>query len=144
MHGYTSELLRYAQLVATPDGPAPAHLLVPCLVVLFDAAFSTGQVAQSWNTPVFKHGDATDTANYTPISVGEPISRLHASIMVQRFVTYTEQQQLRFATQTGYWPELGTMHPAFALQHVVDKHRHAGKPLYLCFVDLKSAYDKVQ
>jgi len=34
--------------------------------------------------------------------------------------------------------------PAFALQHVVDKHRHAGKPLYLCFVELKSAYDKVQ
>ncbi len=148
LHGYTSELLRYAQLVATPDDPAPAHLLAPCLVVLFNAAFSTGQVPQSWKTslvtPVFKHGDATDTANYRPISVGEPISRLYASIMVQRLVTYTEQQQLRSATQTGYRPELGTIHPAFALQHVVDKHRHAGKPLYLCFVDLKSAYDKVQ
>jgi len=136
------------QLVATPDDPAPAHLLVPCLVVLFNAAFSTGQVPQSWKTsevtPVFKPGDATDTANYRPISVGEPISRLYASIMVQRLVTYTEQQQLRSATQTGYRPELGTIHPTFALQHAVDKHRHAGKPLYLCFVDLKSAYEKVQ
>ena len=148
MHGYTSELLRYAQLVATPDDPAPAHLLAPCLVMLFNVAFSTGQVPQSWKTslvtPVFKRGDATDTANYRPISVGAPISRLYASIMVQRLVTYTEQQQLRSATQTGYRPELGTIHSAFALQHAVDKHRHAGKPLYLCFVDLKSAYDKVQ
>ena len=148
LHGYTSELLRYAQLVATPDDPAPAHLLAPCLVVLFNAAFSTGQVPQSWKTslvtPVFKRGDATDTANYRPISVGEPISRLYASIMVQRLVTYTEQQQLRSATQTGYRPELGTIHSAFALQHAVDKHRHASKPLYLCFVDLRSAYDKVQ
>ena len=112
------------------------------------SAFTTGQVPQSWKTslvtPVFKHGDATDTANYRPISVGEPISRLYANIMVQRLVTYTEQQQLRSATQTGYRPELGTIHPAFALQHAVDKHRHANKPLYLCFVDLKSAYDKVQ
>ena len=33
---------------------------------------------------------------------------------------------------------------AFALQHVIDKHRHANQPLYPCFVDLKSAYDKVQ
>ena len=127
---------------------APAHLLAPCLVVLFNAAFTTGQVPQSWKTslvtPVFKHGDATDTANYRPISVGEPISRLCANIMVQRLVTYTEQQQLRSATQTGYRPELGTIHPAFALQHAFDKHRHANKPLYLCFVDLKSAYDKVQ
>ena len=129
LHGYTSELLRYAQRVATPDDPAPAHLLAPCLVVLFNAAFSTGQVPQSWKTslvtPVFKRGDATDTANYRPISVGEPISRLSASIMVQRLVTYTEQQQLRSATQTGYRPELGTIHSAFALQHAVDKHRHA-------------------
>ena len=30
-----------------------------------------------------------------------------------------------------------------SLQHVIDKHRHANQPLYLCFVDLKSVYDKV-
>ena len=100
---------------------------------------SAGYTPASWYSAL-----STDTANYRPISVGEPISRLYASIMVQRLVTYTEQQQLRSATQTGYWPELGTIHSAFALQHAVDKHRHAGKPLYLCFVDLKSAYDKVQ
>ena len=64
--------------------------------------------------------------------------------MVQRLVKYTEQEQLRSSTQTGYRPQLGTIHPAFALQHVIDKHRHASQPLYLCFVDLKSAYDKVQ
>ena len=63
--------------------------------------------------------------------------------MVQRLVTYTEQQ-LRSATQTGYQPELGTIHPAFALQHAVDKHRHANKPLYLCFVDPESACDRLQ
>ena len=51
---------------------------------------------------------------------------------------------LRSATQTGYRPELGTIHPAFALQHAVDKHRHANKPLYLCFVDPKSACDRLQ
>ena len=27
---------------------------------------------------------------------------------------------------------------------VIDKQLHAGQPLYLCFVDLKAAYDKVQ
>ncbi len=83
------------------------------------------------------------TQPFRPISVGEPVSRLYASIMAQRLVKYTEQQ-LRSTTQTGYRPELGTIHPAFALQHVTDKHRHASQPLYLCFVDLKSAYDKVQ
>ena len=145
--GYTSELLRYAKLSATPEAPAPPHLLAPCLLVLFNAAFSTGQVPQSWKssliTPIFKKGDATDTANYRPTAVGEPISRLYAGILVQRLVQYTEDQQLRSPTQAGFRPDLGTIYQAVALQHVIDKHRHSKRPLYLCFVDLKSAYDKV-
>ena len=56
--GYTSELLRYAKLTATEEDPAPAHLLVPCLQLLFDTAFSTGAVPQSWKTslvtPIFQ------------------------------------------------------------------------------------------
>ena len=102
MFGYTSELLRYAKLAATPEDPAPAHLLAPCLLVLFNAAFSTGQVPLSWKaslvTPIFKKGDATDTANYRPIAVGEPISRLYAGILAHRLVSYTEEQQLRSPT----------------------------------------------
>ena len=146
--GYTSELLRYAKLTATEEDPAPAHLLVPCLQLLFNTAFSTGAVPQSWKTslvtPILKKGDATDTANYRPIAVGEPLSRLYASILVQRLVQFTEQQDLRSPTQAGYRPEHSTIHQAFVLQHVIDKHRRLKSPLYLCFVDLKSAYDRVQ
>ena len=90
MLGYTSELLRRAQLPATPEVPAPPHLLAPCLLVLFNAAFSTAQVPLSWKSslvnPIFKKGDATDTANYT------------------------EAQQPRILTQASYRPQLGTMH----------------------------------
>ncbi len=143
--GYTSELLRYAKLSATDEDPAPEHLLVPCLQLLFNTAFSTGSVPQSWKTslvtPIFKQGDATNTANYRPIAVGEPLSRLYASILVQRLVQFTEQHDLRSPTQAGYRPEHSTIHQAFVLQHVIDKHRCLRTPLYLCFVDLKSAYD---
>ena len=146
--GYTSELLRYAQLVPTNADPAPQHLLLPCLNVLLNTAFSSGTVPQSWQTslvtPVFNRGDATDTANYRLIAVGEPLSRLYASILAQRLVQYTEQQHLRSPTQAGYRPEHGTIHQTFVLQHVIDKHRRRKSPLYLCFVDLKSAYDRVQ
>ncbi len=44
----------------------------------------------------------------------------------------------------GLSAKLGTIHKAFALQHVINKHKHAKEPLYLCLVDLKSAHDKVQ
>ncbi len=47
-------------------------------------------------------------------------------------------------TQAGYQSHLSTVHQTFVLQHVIDKQKHAHEPLYLCFVDLKAAYDKVQ
>ena len=66
--GYTSELLRYARLVPTDADPAPERLLLPCLRMLFNMAFSLGTVPQPWKsslvTATFKRGDATDTANY--------------------------------------------------------------------------------
>ncbi len=76
--------------------------------------------------------------------MGEPLSRLYASILVQRLVQFTEQHDLRSPTQAGYRPERSTIHQAFVLQHVIDKHSCLKTPLYLCFVDLKSAYDRVQ
>ena len=86
--GYTSEPNCYAKLSATPEDPAPPHLLIPCLHVLFSAAFYTGTVLQAWKsslvTPIFKQEDATDTANYWPTAAGEPISRLYASLLAQR------------------------------------------------------------
>ena len=85
---------------------------------------------RSYSTTV--GGDSAVCVNSTRFSelakmyhANEPISRLYASIMVRRLVKYTEQEQLRSSTQTGYRPQLGTVHPAFALQHVNDKHRHA-------------------
>ena len=51
---------------------------------------------------------------------------------------------LRSPTQAGYRPDRSTIHQAFVLQHVIDKDKCLKSPLYLCFVDLKSAYDRVQ
>ena len=68
----------------------------------------------------------------------------YASIVAQRLVQYTEQQDLRSPTQAGFRPEHSTIHQTFVLQHVIDRHRRLKSPLYLCFVDLKSAYDRVQ
>ena len=45
---YTSELLRYAKLVPTHADPVPEHLLLPCLYMLFNMAFSLNTVPQSW------------------------------------------------------------------------------------------------
>ena len=107
------------------------------------SSHATSRLYCRHNNPVRTYACwVTDTGNYRPIAVGEPLSRLYASILVQRLVHFTEQHDLRSPTQAAYRPEHSTILQAFVLQH--DKHRCLKTPLYLCFVDLKSAYDRVQ
>ena len=112
--GYTSELLRYAKLVLTDADPAPEHLLLPCYRSSSTQQSAWAQCPSHGKTllvtSILKRGDVTDTANYRPIAIGEPLCRLYASILVQRLVQYTEQQGLRSPTQAGYRPEHSTIH----------------------------------
>jgi len=139
LQGQTSELMRYARLTATPDDPAPAHLLVPCLLVRLNAASSTGQAPRSWKislvTPVFRTRDVTDTANYCPVLYNQQtVCWHHGTAPGQIYQTAIAVVSTSESPSTG----VGTFHPASSLQHVIGKHRHVNSPLYLCFVDLTS------
>ncbi|DBA82972.1 TPA: hypothetical protein ACH3X1_006749 [Trebouxia sp. C0004] len=112
LHGYTSELLRYAHL---------------------------------WPLQMIRHQlTCWRLALWCCSTLPSPQGRCPSPGRLPWSPQCSSMAMSQTQPQTGYRPELGTIHPAFALQHAVDKHRHANKPLYLCFVDLKSAYDKVQ
>ena len=53
--------MRYAKLTVTPDDPASAQLLVPCLLVKLNAASSTGLCLH--------HGTASGQIHRTAIAV---------------------------------------------------------------------------
>ena len=148
VQGLPSELLRYAKLERDPEKPPPVNVLAPILTTVLNAAFEVGFIPNEVNgglvTPVFKKGDPLCTDNYRPIAVTEPIMRLYASILNNRLVEFTEGNDLRSHTQSGFRPGLSTLHNVFALQHFADRAKAGGQQLYTCFLDLKGAYDRVQ
>ena len=148
MQGLPSELFRYAKLEPGPEQPPPVHVLAPILTRVLNAAFQVGIVPTQVNgglvTPVFKKGDPLCTDNYRPIAVTEPVMRLYASILNARLVNFTEDNDYRPHTQSGFRPGLSTLHSVFALQHFADTAKADGKQVYTCFLDLKGAYDRVQ
>ncbi len=86
-----AELLRYATLKA-PDGKVE-NVLLPALTTMLNAAFLWGgQWNTSMVTPLYKKGDATDTAHHRPIAVGEPAMRLLGILLNDRLVGFTETQ----------------------------------------------------
>ena len=160
--GLPAELLRHAKaqsLSPRPPSPQPPssqppfpqppsqHVLAPALLAVLNSMFRTGHVPPEVNcglvTPVFKRGDQLQTANYRAIAVTEPIMRLYASILNQRLLDYTEQNSLRAASQAGFRPQLSVVHQLFTLQHLSERQRQAGQRLYVCFMDLKGAFDRV-
>ena len=142
-----AEFLRYAQQPPQPQQPPPPHLLAPTLADLFTAMMSSGDVPASVNlalvTPCYKRGSKADTANYRPIAVAHPLMRLYAGILNTRLLEYTEGHDLRAPSQAGFRPHQSVVHQIFSLQHLIDRQIHAGQHLYVCFLDLKSAYDRV-
>lgn len=145
--GYPAELLRAAQPENERGEPPKPHLLAPLVAEVLNGCFGLGEVPAEVNvsviTPVYKKGHPLDTGNYRPIAVTEPLMRLYASILNKRIVDFTEDKNLRAASQAGFRPGLSCTHHIFALQHMID-HAHLEKqPLYVCFLDLKGAYDNV-
>ena len=145
--GLPAELLRYAQQRPQPRQPQPQHVLAPALERVLYHMFSTGHVPPAINvglvTPVYKRGDKQLPASYRPITVMEPLLRLYSSILNQRLVQYTEEHSLRAASQAGFRPGLSVQHQLFALQHLSERQSGIGQPCFVCFMDLKSAYDLV-
>ena len=46
-------------------------------------------------SPVFKRGDRSDTANYRPISVGDSLEKLYATVLNARLVGWLKSNGLR-------------------------------------------------
>jgi exonuclease III len=148
--GLCSEFFRYAVYVpldANGRKQEPVYVLAECITYLVNAVFSQGIVPSQWDlsliTPVHKRGSTLSTANYRPIAVGEPLAKLYAVLLQLRFDAYLEEHHLRADSQAGFRRNLSTTDQLFLLQHFIDKHKHARKSLYACYVDLKSAYDLV-
>jgi hypothetical protein len=148
LSGYPSEFLRFAQKPWSREAGAQPHLMVPPLTAILNAMLTSGVIPADNNiltvTPVLKDpsGSLLDTSNYRPIAVQEPLIRLYASLLNNRLVKYLEDNKLRCQAQCGFRPGFSTLHALFALQHFIDM-ASASAPLYVCFLDLSKAYDRV-
>ncbi len=48
LQGYSSEFLRYAKPLPTPESPAPPNLIIPCIQAMFNEAYGSGIKIQQY------------------------------------------------------------------------------------------------
>lgn len=128
-----NELLKYG-------GPK----LVKELTTLFNKITTTGKVPAEWKKsitiPVFKKGDKRNPENYRGITLLNSTMKLFTKILtdiIQKYTNTSEEQQ-------GFRKNRSTLDAIYIIRQLIEKSIEYDKPVYMCFIDLTKAFDRVQ
>ena len=122
-------------------------ILLPLLHDLFNNILDSGFFPETWAKavimPVFKKGSINDVKNYRGISLLSCLSKLFTSVLNQRLLLWSEQNDVLTDAQFGFRPGYGTIDAIFVLNSIISQTLCKKKRLYCAFVDFKTAFDSI-
>jgi len=114
---------------------------------LFNYILSSSIFPSDWGksiiSVIFKSGDKGSCDNYRGISISSCIGKLFAVILNKRLTQYALKHNLIPKNQIGFMPRARTSDHIFTLKCAVEKYLRKKKRLYVCFVDLRKAFDSI-
>ena len=93
--------------------------------------------------PIFKTGKMTMPENYRKITPLSSLGKLFDSILNMRLCFCKEVLQSENPWQNGFKRGTQSTDNLFILNSVVGKYQAQKRPVYMCFVDFKSAFDYI-
>lgn len=124
--------------------PIATHV-APILSIMYTFFYISGHVPSSWCKslvcPIYKKGQANDIANYRPISLTETLRKVYEKLLHPVLQSYIEPLS-KF--QNGFRSYKNTIDHVATLQYIIQRSGlKKNEHLKLAFLDIKSAYDKV-
>ena len=136
MDGIPSECLRYA--ADSSDLPLSA---------LFNYVFDTGEYPDEWAegiiNPIHKKGPIKQPDNYRKITVLNSMGKLFDTVLNTRHKYMRQSCDEEDPFQNGFKDGHCTLDNVFILNGIIEKHKALKRPLYICYIDFKSAFDYV-
>ena len=86
-----------------------------------------------------KYRDPSNSANYRPIAIATSASKIFEKLVYERIKVYLETSHNQF----GFKPGHSTDMCIYSLKEIIHYYKSLNTPVYLCFVDIKSAFDRV-
>uniref|UniRef100_A0A669BJZ3 Reverse transcriptase domain-containing protein n=1 Tax=Oreochromis niloticus TaxID=8128 RepID=A0A669BJZ3_ORENI len=115
------------------------------LTRLYNVAWRSGAVPLDWQTgvvvPIFKRGDRRVCSNYRGITLLSLPGKVYARVLERRVRPLVEPQIQE--EQCGFRPGRGTLDQLFILSRILEGAWEFAQPVYMCFVDLEKAFDRV-
>ena len=99
---------------------------------------------EEWKTsfvvPIFKgKGDVMDCGAYRGVKLLEHAMKIVERVLEKRIRELVKADDMQF----GFMPGKGTTDALFILRRMQEEFRGREKKLYMCFVDLEKAFDRV-
>jgi len=92
---------------------------------------------------LFKGGDQYDCGDYRGISLLNVVYKLLSSIVNTRLTNFCEEEHVLADEQGGFRKGRGCADQAFSLYQIVAGRMREKESTYMCFIDIKKAYDRV-
>ena len=86
-----------------------------------------------------KSKDPSDVNNYRPIAIATALSKVLEQALLSRLIRYLGTAESQFGFKAAH----GTDMAIFALKQTIDYYRENNSPVYMCFLDAKKAFDRV-
>lgn len=125
----------------------------PLFANLFNHVLLSGCFPDSWAVsyikPLFKGGSIYDPSDYRGISLSSCLGKLFCSVLNKRLVNFLQENNMYKPNQTAFREGCRTSDHIFVLKTLIDKYvkniisRTKASRLYVCFVDLRKAFDTV-
>jgi hypothetical protein len=81
--------------------------------------------------------------NYRGITIASCLGKLFTKMINNRFTTFLVENKIIIENQIGFSPGKRTADHTLVLKTLFDQAKCKRSPLYMCFIDLKSAFDTV-
>ncbi|MFA0954709.1 RNA-directed DNA polymerase, partial [Klebsiella pneumoniae] len=133
--GITAEMLKYGGAVLDVK-----------LLELFNACYKCKKVPEEWKNavivPLYKgKGERCSCKNYRGISLLSVPGKVYGRLVIARVQEKTQQKISD--VQGGFMPGRGCTDQIFTVQQIIEKCVAVRKKVYMAFVDLEKAYDRV-
>jgi len=122
--------------------------MLRALYQLFAVLWENEVVPSDWHRNklcmLFKKGSRVDIGNYRLIALSSIISKVMSRVLNRRIYDWMEKNDLIPDQQYGFRAHRGCPEAAWVLSEVVQGRIDEKKATFLCFVDVKKAYDRVR
>ena len=117
------------------------------LVALYNYVLESGVYPDQWSlgiiNPIYKQKEKNIADNYRKVTLLPALSKCFESVLNNRLIFCKSTLQTDDPLQNGFKSDARAIDNSFILNGLIEKSTASKRPLYMAFVDFKSAFDKI-